>query len=65
MDALMERLDIVIFEGVAKTTIYKAFREGATTPLLEKILETAQVVISEHEESIQEKLAAIAPPVEA
>ena len=65
IDALKQRLDIIIVEGVANTTIYKAFREGGTTPLLEKILETAQILVEEHEASIKEKLAALVLPVEA
>lgn len=65
MDVLKERLDIVINEGVATTTIYKAFRFGGVTPLLEKILETAQTIVAEHELEIKEKLAALTEPAEA
>lgn len=65
MDTLMQRLEIVINEGVAKTTVYKAFREGGITPTLEIILEQAQATIAEHEAAIQHRLNMLAEPAEA
>lgn len=64
-DSLLERLNIVIVDGVAPTTMYKAFRVGGTTPLLENILDVAQMLILEHEEKIRQRITALMAPAEA
>lgn len=52
-ETLQARLQIVVVGGTSPSTIYKAFRVGPKTPLLELILNTAQSVIREHEAAVQ------------
>lgn len=52
MDILETRLQIIIVDGVGKTTIYKAFRVGPITPTLRQILDAAEALIKEHEAKI-------------
>lgn len=56
-DRLFDRLQVVIDGGCAKTTMYKAFRVGSKTPLLNRILATAEEVLRSHEELIGEYVA--------
>ena len=51
---LLDKLQVVVDGGVAQTTVYKAFRVGGTTPLLRRILTTAQEILREHQEMIAE-----------
>jgi len=59
MDALEARLQIVINGGVARSTIYKAFNQGANTPTLQIIRREAEAVIKDHEDSVAAALLAM------
>lgn len=59
MDALEERLQVVVVGGVARSTIYSTFQRGATSPRSEIILETAKKLIREHEETVEAAVLAL------
>lgn len=61
MEVLEARLQIVINGGVARSTIYKAFQQGAKTPTLDIILQQAEAVIREHEQAVQEAILSFEP----
>lgn len=59
---LFERVNILVHEGVAQSTIYKAFRVGPKTPLLSLIIETAQELLEQHQTATQQEIEAL--PIE-
>lgn len=60
---LFERVNILVHDGVAHSTIYKAFRVGPKTPLLQLILETAQTLVEQHQTATQQEIESL--PIEA
>lgn len=61
MENLKSRLQVIINGGVATSTIYKAFQQGGKTPTLEIILQQAEAVIREHEQTVQEAIGSFEP----
>lgn len=61
LDDLLARLNLMVKGGVAAVTIRKAFKEGPKTALLRLILDQAEIVVNEHEESIKELLQTNSP----
>lgn len=59
-DELQELMIVKRVGGVKRSTIYKAFQFGPSTPVLSLILETAKELISKHEEQFEAAGAAIA-----
>ncbi len=58
LDQLKEALKVKRVGGVARSTIYKAFQEGGTTPSLRLVLETCSELIAEHEGTFEAANAA-------
>lgn len=52
-DELLQAMKVKRVGGVKRSTIYKAFQMGPSTPVLALILETAKELISKHEEQFE------------
>mgnify|MGYP001381334893 CR=1 FL=1 len=59
LDALQNRLNVVISGGIARSTIYKAFQVGPKTPRTKMVLQVAETVIAEHEKNVAEAVIAL------
>lgn len=55
LGALQDRLKVKRVGGVARSTIYKAFQVGGTTPSLRLVIDTCIELIEEHENAFKEQ----------
>jgi hypothetical protein len=53
---LNARLGIVVRGGVSRNMIYKAMSKGPITPLAKIILQQAEILVSDHETEMSDKL---------
>jgi len=59
MDTLLDRLQLAVMGGVARSTIYKAFQTGPKTPRTKVVLQVAQQVVEEHERNVTSAVMAL------
>jgi len=59
MDTLEDTLQIAVKGGVARSTIYAAFRLGPTTKRNQIVLNIAKQLIAQHENMVAEAVLAV------